>query len=290
MPAPLEAVSRFAGNGLWGLRFADARHGYAYGNGLWETGDGSRSWHRDAAPVRIVLALAAVQERELVAVAAPCLPGRRNCVERLTLYRRPISSAVWTAVASTRTNSFEASIAVHGPDVRAVVGTRLYGSIDGGVSFTSQTAPCQSAGTGYGTAVTDDGPHTYVLCSGAGGAGSIAKYLYRTAGHGSPWTLVGRPPMGGGEEELSAGSDRAVVIAAASGASWLYRSADGGRSWQSVLTEDDGGAGWADLGFTTSTYGVVVHGPAIGDGGNNGRPGQLLLTDDGGRTWHGVRF
>src|SRR5919197_1028276 len=266
LPAPLEAVSGFAGNGLWGLRFADARHGYAYGNGLWETGDGSRSWHRDAAPARIVLVLAAVQERELVAVAAPCLAGQRSCAHRLTLYRRPLSSAGWTAVASTRTDSFEASIAVHGPDVWAVVGTRLYVSIDGGVSFTSQKAPCRSPGTEYGTAVSDDGPHTYLLCSGVGGAGSIAKYLYRTAGRGSWWTLAGRPPRGGREEGLSAGSDRAVVIAAA------------------------GGAGWADLGFTTSTYGVVVHGPAISDGGNDGRPGQLLLTEDGGRSWHRVGF
>jgi photosystem II stability/assembly factor-like uncharacterized protein len=52
-----------------------------------------------------------------------------------------------------------------------------------------------------------------------------------------------------------------------------------------VLTANDGGAGWADLGFTTDADGVVVEGPAASAGTGAGRPGRLLLTQDGGRTW-----
>lgn len=52
----------------------------------------------------------------------------------------------------------------------------------------------------------------------------------------------------------------------------------------------DGGMGWADLGFTTSTQGVVVHGPAITNGNPQHRPGQLLLTGNGGATWRLVHF
>ena len=48
--------------------------------------------------------------------------------------------------------------------------------------------------------------------------------------------------------------------------------------------------GWNDLGFTTPSDGVAVHGPAITDGNAESRPGQLLLTTDGGATWHAVRF
>jgi hypothetical protein len=33
-----------------------------------------------------------------------------------------------------------------------------------------------------------------------------------------------------------------------------------------------------------------VHGPAYSNGGSDGRPGQLLLSSDGGATWHGVSF
>jgi len=35
---------------------------------------------------------------------------------------------------------------------------------------------------------------------------------------------------------------------------------------------------------------VVVHGPSFSDGNNGSRPGQLLLTSDGGATWRPVRF
>jgi hypothetical protein len=57
-----------------------------------------------------------------------------------------------------------------------------------------------------------------------------------------------------------------------------------------VRTEDDGGIGWADIGFTTAADGVVVHGPADSDGNRYRRPGQLLLTSDGGGTWQLVSF
>ena len=35
---------------------------------------------------------------------------------------------------------------------------------------------------------------------------------------------------------------------------------------------------------------MVVHGPALRDGNKEGRPGQLMLTSDGGATWQLVRF
>jgi photosystem II stability/assembly factor-like uncharacterized protein len=57
-----------------------------------------------------------------------------------------------------------------------------------------------------------------------------------------------------------------------------------------VYQQDDGGAGWADLGFTTATDGVVVRGPADSDGNSTQRPGQLLLTGDAGASWYQVRF
>jgi hypothetical protein len=292
LPAPREAVSEFLGNGLWGLRFADARHGYAYGNGFWQTANGGASWQPGGGPARIVLALEAVQDRELVAIAARCLPGQSRCPDTLGLYRRPISSQAWTLVAAKHTIPFEASIAVHGAVVWALAGNRLYVSDDGGASFNLRPQPCWPSHprNGMPSLVTDDGAHIYLLCTGSGGAGSVDKFVFRVGRSESQWTRVGSPPRGGGPEGLSAGSDRAVVIAAASGASELYRSTDAGRSWQTVLTENDGGAGWADLGFTTPSYGVVVHGPAVSNGANDGRPGQLLLTDDGGRTWQRVSF
>ena len=56
-----------------------------------------------------------------------------------------------------------------------------------------------------------------------------------------------------------------------------------------MLTYGDGGEGWADLGFTTPSNAVVIHGPAHSAGGD-GRPGRLLLSSDGGASWRAVTF
>lgn len=84
-----------------------------------------------------MLALGAVHDRELVAIAAQCLPGQSRCGDTLGLYRRPISSQAWTLVAATHTIPFEASIAVHGAAVWALAGNRLYVSRDGERASTS---------------------------------------------------------------------------------------------------------------------------------------------------------
>ena len=80
------------------------------------------------------------------------------------------------------------------------------------------------------------------------------------------------------------------MVAAASGASMLYYSADGGKQWASAYYEGDGGLGFNDLGFTTPADGVVVYGPAQSDGNAESRPGWLLLTSNGGASWHPVPF
>ena len=68
--------------------------------------------------------------------------------------------------------------------------------------------------------------------------------------------------------------------------SLLYYSADNGKTWRTAVTYPDGGQGWNDLGFTSARDGVIIHGhPYYGD-----MPGQLLLTDSGGLTWHAITF
>lgn len=73
-----------------------------------------------------------------------------------------------------------------------------------------------------------------------------------------------------------------MIVAASSGGSELYGSFDGGQSYTGVLTLDDGGLGWRDLGFTTDEQGVVVE--------SGVSPGRLWMTRDGGHHWRVVRF
>lgn len=285
LTAPAEAISIPDGPGLWGLRFADALHGYAYGAGLWTTSTGARSWQPMKAPGRTVLALATARDRELVAVISACRSV--GCAKGVGLYHRPIGTGTWKrfAVNTSRGTAFDDAIAVRGNVVWMLTGYDLYVSSDGGRSFRPHPQPCHAPHGGIGIpypgGISDDGPHTYLLCLGSGYTGGVQKYLYRTTGTASGWREVGQPPSPGGSDGFVAGNDRAIVIAAVSGASSLDRSTDGGRRWRIVLSYGDGGAGWADLSFTSALDGAVIHAPAP-----LSSTGQLLLTGDGGRTWH----
>jgi hypothetical protein len=50
----------------------------------------------------------------------------------------------------------------------------------------------------------------------------------------------------------------------------------------------DGGSGLTDLGFTTSSQAVVIHGrPPFGQGNP---PAELLMSTDAGASWHSLTF
>lgn len=276
LPAPREAVSSVGGNGLWGLRFADSHHGYAFGHGLWQTTDGGAHWQLARAPGQAIVRLEAVADRELVAVV--------SLGPTLALYHRPLTNGSWTRVTGGGTSIGGASLSVNGSSVWAIVGSKVLRSTDAGLSFGPVVTPCRGAFAAL--SIADDGPHAYVLCVGQGAAGSTEKQVFQaeTIG-GSGWTPTGRPPRGGDGGEMAAGSDRALLISSASGASFLYRSTDAGRHWRSGLVELDGGAGWSDLGFTTPTDAVVINGAAASIG-NSATLGQVLLSQDAGLTWH----
>jgi photosystem II stability/assembly factor-like uncharacterized protein len=116
------------------------------------------------------------------------------------------------------------------------------------------------------------------------------KQVYVSGDEGAHWSAAGVPSPAGDGGTIAATTTSQLAIATASAASWLLHSGDAGTSWRTVNEQYDGGAGWADLGFTTDTDGVVVHGPADSDGNRTQRPGQLFLTGDAGATWYPVSF
>jgi hypothetical protein len=292
LPAPLEGVSRMGGSGLWGLRFADPLRGYAYGNGIWRTLDGASSWQRWSVPGRYVLDFAAVRDQRLIAVTTSCSFSSGGCSPRLTLYERPITGGAWRAIARSRPNGFNESLSVHGAVVWVLLGQRLVISTDGGRTFRAHAEPCahSNAALPQPTSISDGGAATFLLCTGQAFTGHTIKFIYRTHGTSGHWTRVGQAPTPGDGGLLAAAGHGRLVIATASAASWLYRSTDGGRHWRTPVSFFDGGEGWADLGFTTGSDGVVIHGPASRDGGSATFPGQLLLTGDAGHIWRVVPF
>jgi hypothetical protein len=118
-----------------------------------------------------------------------------------------------------------------------------------------------------------------LLCTGQGYTGHTDKTVYVSGDLGATWKLAGQPSSAGDGGVIAASTPGHLTIATTSAASWLYYSADNGKTWRTVVTYPDSGQGWNDLGFTTTHDGLVIHGhPYYGD-----MLGQLLLTGNGGQ-------
>jgi hypothetical protein len=101
-----------------------------------------------------------------------------------------------------------------------------------------------------------------LLCSGNAATGNTTKELYATSDGGRTWVPEGtQAPLGGDGGTLSAATVSTLAIATSSGASDIYLSTNGGAGWQTVLSVDDGGAGWGDFGFRNASDGFAVHAP-----------------------------
>ena len=154
------------------------------------------------------------------------------------------------------------------------------------LTITRHATPCATAAMMRESSVAVIAPDGLaLLCTGQGFTGHTVKTVYTSGDLGVTWVKTGVPGTAGDGGTIAAANPSQLVIATASAASWLYYSGNGAAQWQTVVTEPDGGQGWADLGFTTASDGVVIHGPAA-----RGFVGQLLLTEDGGLTWRRISF
>jgi hypothetical protein len=271
---------------VWGIRFANASDGFVFGNGLWETTDGGERWTPAASPGGSIVSLEVI-DGQVLAIAAACT-ATGGCGQTGTLERRPLAGGAWQAVAPV---SVRGAIATQAGVAAVLAGDAVVVTGNGGISAVDHSGPCSTAAIEAPDAVAVTGPHGLaVLCAGNGAAGSVDKTVYVSDDLGAHWTKAGSPAAGGDPEGLSAGSTSQLVVSAASGASMLYYSADGGAQWTTAYYEGDGGLGFNDLGFTTPADGVVVYGPAQSDGNAESRPGWLLLTSNGGESWQPVSF
>jgi hypothetical protein len=300
LPAPAEPVGQpglAAGTVVWGIRFANPQHGFVFGDGLWETTDGAQQWTRAATPAGYwVLSLAIVQD-QVLAIMARCTAAD-GCPQPGMLVRRPLDGGPWSLVASDVGVSLidpDDLIATQAGIAAVVAGNDVLVTADGGLTLTRNPIPCPLHSGAPSIAVTGTTGTTgttglAALCTGEGYTGHTIKQVYVSDDAGARWTLAGAPSPDGDAGTIAATTTGQLAIATASAASWLFYSGRAGTSWQTVNEQYDGGSGWADLGFTTDTDGVVVHGPADSDGNRTQRPGQLFLTGDAGATWYPVSF
>jgi hypothetical protein len=284
---PLAAQPRVvAGPAVWGIRFANPWDGFVFGNGLWETTDGGERWAPAVPPAGPIESLEVI-DGQVLAVTGTCSPNF-GCGQTGTLMRRPLAGGAWTAVSRV---SGRGAIATQARVAAVLDADDLIVTVNGGVSTVTRAGPCSTAGIDAPVSLAVTGPTGLaLLCGGNGAAGSVDKTVFVSDDLGAHWSVAGSPARGGDPEEMSDGSAAQLVVAAASGASMLYYSADGGAQWATAYYEGDGGLGFNDLGFTTPADGVVVYGPALSDSNAESRPGWLLLTSNGGASWHPVPF
>jgi photosystem II stability/assembly factor-like uncharacterized protein len=302
VPAPAVPIGRPGQTGgggasprAWGIRFATPEHGFVFGNGLWETSDGGAHWARAASPGDTIFSLATIDGQVLAdtASAAAQAASANDAAATDTLARRALGGGPWRPVADTSPRWYidpTDNIGTQAGVATIMDGASVIVTTDGGATISRRPTPCTRPGIASAALVTPTGGRGLTLvCVGQGYMGHEDKSTYVSADLGARWTKAGTPPNLGGPFAI-AGTPDAMVLATASAASWLVRSGDNAATWSTVGTRDDGGAGWADLGFTSDLAGVVIHAPAISDGNPDNRPGEVLLTANGGATWHKVAF
>jgi len=279
------------GGAVSSVVFASAADGWLYGPGLRYTRDGGTRW-RTVSLGGAVEQVAASAGR-VYAVVAP--PGGKP----EELFASPEGRDAWA-----RAGHFTAARAILAVSGRAAwlasastfgtSSTHVWATADG-ARWHRYPLRCPDSGHGRGKITyglsgmaAASAAHVAFLCSGGAGLGSVQKEVLTSSDGGQTVHLAGRAPFAGDPVgiALPPGRPQVITLAANSGASFLDRSADGGKTWTRMQVPGTGGGpGLSCLSYPSPAVGWVVVGNP-GDGSEN----WLQRTSDAGRTWHKISF
>jgi photosystem II stability/assembly factor-like uncharacterized protein len=288
VPAPaVSLVPRFTASpasAVSSVRFANADDGWLLGPGLWATADGGKQWHRVRAVPGQIIDLAA-SGGEVFVSAEPAKGG----LSQARLYESRAGSSTWTLVPKVSPQNL---LTAFGHSVWAGsangVTPGLWTSTDSGQHWSKLSFHCppkELSASAVAAASTSD---VAITCSDDGypQPGFSVKKVFTSTNGGHTFHLAGGPPEPGQVYGLAMppGNPQVITLNAASGASYLYQSAKGGRTWKNN-EYSDGGLGFNDLAYASATTGYVVHfmgSPVIAysDG--------LMKTMNAGGTWENV--
>ncbi len=298
-------------SGVSQLRFLNAHDGWAFGPALWVTHDGGAYWTREPTYGKRVTDLETAGSRAFAIFASCTGTGpnyARDCTS-FSLYSSPADSDAWQLVpvpaaglqqpgAGAGAGQPEsAGLALVGATggtgyLLAPSGELLSGPLTGAgwtvasPPVVSQHVPCQPGvpgayGQPTGTLLAANANRLVLLCTGATSPADDyqAKLVVESTDGGAHWSATGAAPKAGIAASLAIqAQDNLVVLATDAG---IYRSGDGGSSWQQTQPSPSGAApgqlGFSYVGMTSPTNGVAL--PA--DAGLH----EVFITTDGGATW-----
>jgi hypothetical protein len=250
------------------VRFANAEDGWLFGPGLWATHDGGRHWARIHLPGKV--STLATSGQTVIAAA------------RGGLFRARVDSDHWSLEPGTA--GLGGALTLFGQSGWTAAPSGLWTTTDL-AGWHKLPFQCPSPFTAETDIAAASRTRVAVMCIGNGAAGSIGKLLFRSADGGRSFQRIGEAPLSGTGSIMLAvppGHVRQPTMTSSSGASWIFRSADGGLTWHAALTSRDAGVGWADLAYVTRTTGWLIHGAFLMTGG----AGSLLQTTSAGASWH----
>ena len=285
-------LSTISTSAQWHLRFADGNDGWISGPALYSTHDSGLIWTRIAlaglaGSNSSVGALETADGRVYAEIAEGVEPNTNGPV---VLFGSRTTADAWYSVPGVTTGpaGFPGNISVADgvfwtslhPAVVTAEGSEslstLYRSLDG-INWRSEPQPCPSDTVASVAAATST--RVFVVCAGGGAAGSQDKTGYVSENDGATYQGVTDPPFNGDFEAVTA-SPTSLSVVASSGGSEIDTSFDNGQTWTTPLDLGDGGLGFTDVGFTTATQGVAIHGQPQYPGSL-----QLFMTRDGGHQW-----
>ncbi len=287
--APLDVQGSQAG-AVSSIRFADTRHGFAFGPGLWVTSDGASHWHqvRELGGLRrfLVLSLEATGNGSVYALVAGGTPNEGPTGPLMLLRAAPHTSA-FTRIDELAPNGDGSEFLVSaGASAYVASGGRLlsFGPVGRHSRRLPSKAGCELASSRASALLA--------ICGQSEASGSMGdREAFGTTDGGAHWTRLPDPGKGDGyaTEGVAETNTGHAVLGTISGAdSGLLASFDGGRRWRLVLSYRSGIVlGFADLGFENNLDGSVIYEPA---GLGTAARGILLRTSDGGRSWHHVPY
>jgi len=265
------------------IRFADALNGWVYGPSLWATHDGGAHWEQPR--LDGVDAQAEISSLETVSgtVHAAVIDAGRVRIET-----SPTGADAWRSAILLEVGAGpvpQAALVLQGGSGWVVVVNRTV--IDGARldhgQWTPWTPPCASAGGPAVVAASTPVDLVAACDEGLWTDDVQVERLYVSDDGGATFRFTSdRAPVGCCAQLAAPAAGTAMVNGDRDGRSAsLLATFDSGRTWSRVYTRPTPGS-WTDLGFTSRDRGVaVVAEPAY-------RAGDLVMSDDGGRSWHVV--